>query len=356
MSGQFHRETPAALGYRMPAEWERQEATWLSWPHNEESFYDFIPRVEEIYCQFIHAVHTGQHVDLLVDDDVMKGRARAMLERHGIDLRAVRFHEIPTVDVWIRDYGPTFVVNDARQSVAMVKWDFNAWGEKYDDLLRDNGVPWKMNEFLGMHVFQPGIVMEGGSIDVNGEGCILTTEQCLLNKNRNPGMKPDQIEQKLKENLHVQKVLWLGEGIVGDDTDGHVDDVARFVGKNVIACAFEDDKNDENHEFLEDNYRRLVAMTDQDGNPFKIVKLPMPGPVLFDDDRMPASYCNFYISNAAVVVPVFNHPNDRKALAIIQDLFPNRVVTGIDCTELVYGFGTLHCGSQQQPVSRYNIR
>nr|MDO8111505.1 agmatine deiminase family protein [Candidatus Sigynarchaeota archaeon] len=347
---------PAALGYRMPAEFEHQHAIWLAWPHNEDTFYghDNVVDVERIYVQYISALYGGQYVNLLVNSKEMHARAVAKLEQAGIVSSHVKIHEIPTVDVWFRDYGPTFVVNPAaRYPVAMIKWIFNAWGNKYESLALDNRIPWDMQaKAIGVPMFEPGIVFEGGSVDVNGQGCVVTTEQCLLNGNRNPGLSRVQVENMLKDHLNVQKILWLKEGIAGDDTDGHVDDIARFTDPTTIACAYEDDSSDENHEPLKENLDLLLRMTDTSGKPFKIVKLPMPGPVYYKDIRVPASYLNFYIGNETVVVPLFSHANDAKAIATLQKLFPARKVVGIECTKLVYGLGTLHCTSQQQPASK----
>lgn len=345
---------PAELGYRMPGEFERQGAIWLSWPHNEETFYgeDNVKAVESIYVQNIVALHGGQAVNVLVSDKSMRTRASSMLQKAGVEMSKVRFHEIPTVDVWIRDYGPTFVINPASRQypLAMVKWTFNAWGNKYDDLKMDTRVPIEMQaKAIDVPVFDPDFVLEGGSIDANGQGCLLTTEQCLLNPQRNPTHSKKQIEQKLKDYLGLKKILWLGEGIAGDDTDGHVDDIARFTSPDTIACAYEDDPSDENHGVLKENYERLTRMTDARGNSFKIVKIPMPGRVEINGTRLPASYLNFYIGNDVVTVPIFSHKNDAKALDIIEGLFPERKVVGIECTKLVYGLGTLHCSSQQQP-------
>ncbi|MEX2682692.1 MAG: agmatine/peptidylarginine deiminase [Candidatus Sigynarchaeota archaeon] len=348
---------PSKLGYRMPGEFERQNAVWLAWPHNEETFYgpENVKAVEHIYVMNIAALHSGQNVHLLVKDRAMKKRVENILVSAGISMDKIHLHEIPTVDVWIRDYGPTFVVNPAaKEPLAMVKWTFNAWGNKYDDLAMDDRVPFAMQaKAFDVPAFDPGIVLEGGSIDSNGQGCLLTTEQCLLNPNRNPSLSKEQIEQKLKDYLGVKKVLWLGQGIAGDDTDGHVDDIARFTSPNTIACAYEDDSSDENHDVLAENHERLTRMTDVNGDPFTIVKIPMPGKVMINDTRLPASYLNFYVGNDAVTVPIFGHENDAKAIEILKGLFPTRKVMGIECTKLVYGLGTLHCSSQQEPVPRF---
>lgn len=345
--------TPRERGYRMPAEWEPQTTTWLAWPHNEETYQAYLPAVYNTYLEFIRALVGGQTVSLLVTDESMELKVRDLLVQAGIALDRVSCYRVPTVDTWIRDYGPTFVVarpGTAPAPLAMVCWTFNAWGGKYADLARDDGVPRAMNAQLQLPVFEPGIVLEGGSIDVNGRGTVLTTEQCLLNPNRNPALSRADVEAYLRDYLDASHVLWLAEGIVGDDTDGHIDDVARFVDARTVVCAYEDDPGDANYEALHENYHRLQAMTDQDGHPLRVLKVPMPGEVEVEDTRLPASYLNFYVGNAVVVVPTFRHVNDQRACEILQGLFPDRRVVGIDCRGLVYGLGALHCCSQQQPA------
>ncbi len=343
-------ETPLQLGYHMPAEWERQEAIWLSWPYDLDSFPD-IEKVEDSYVSIIKAIYWFETVNLLVKDELMLDRVVEILKNASVDLQKIRFHVVSYADVWFRDYGPTFVVAREREKnrLAMVTWIFNAWGEKYPELMGDSRIPCLINDDLKLECFMPGIVLEGGSIDVNGEGTILTTEQCLLNKNRNPGLGKEEIEIYLKEYLGACKVIWLKQGITGDDTDGHVDDVARFVNLTTVLCAYEDDPEDENYLPLKENYELLSKESDQDGNPLKVIKLPMPGRV-GARRRLPASYANFYIGNEVVLVPVFSHKNDRKALKIIQEVFPDRKVVGINCREMVHGLGTIHCISQQQPA------
>jgi len=340
--------TPKSLGFRMPAEWEPQEAIWLSWPHNEVTWPKMVPEIEEIYVQFIKALHSGQKANLLVNDKEREDYVKSKLAKSKINLSQIIFHQIRNVDAWFRDYGPTFVVNGKTKEKAMVKWMFNAWGNKYDDLKEDNIIPYEMNKKMKLKMFEPKIVLEGGSIEVNGTGTLLTSEQCLLNKNRNPNLTKTQIEQYLKDYLNVSNILWLKEGIVGDDTDGHIDDLARFVSQNTVVCAFEDNPDDENYEILKKNYELLVKMKDEKGNRLNVIKLPMPGFVGDKEGRLPASYCNFYIGNEAVVVPVFGHEDDKKALEILQKRFPERKVIGINCTSMVYGFGALHCVSQQE--------
>ncbi len=344
--------TPRTLGYRMPAEWEPQAAVWLAWPHNLDTW----PRaqleaVRRAYADFILAVHTGEKVCLLVNDAESESQASGVLAGRGIDMASVQMFRIPTCDTWIRDYGPTFVSHARSGETAMVQWVFNAWGDKYDDLKADDGVGCEINRALDMMEFAAGVVLEGGSIDVNGRGSVLTTEQCLLNPNRNPGLSRADIETVLQDYLSVSHVIWLGEGIAGDDTDGHIDDVARFVGEGTVVCAFESDPADENHAPLLDNYNRLMRARDQDGARLNVIQLPMPGPVAGPGGRLPASYVNFYIGNDTVLVPVFGHSNDRRALNILETCFPNRRVVGIDCQAMVHGFGTLHCSSQQQPLA-----
>jgi agmatine deiminase len=344
-------QTPSELGFRMPAEWEKQEAVWISWPHNIDTWPDgMLEKVEDSYSEFVKSLHTGQKVNILVKNGDFENHVKLKLGNMGInDFNNIVFFHISTVDGWIRDYGPTFIVNDKTKEKAMVKWIFNAWGNKYNDLKQDNKIPYEMNKIMKLKVFEPKMVLEGGSIEVNGTGTVLTTEQCLLNKNRNPSFSKGQIEDYLKNHLNVSNVLWLKEGIAGDDTDGHVDDIARFVNRNTVVCAFEDNEKDENYRILKENYELLLKMKDENGNKLNIIKLPMPGLVGDDKRRYPASYCNFYIGNEAVVVPIFWHENDKKAMSILQGLFPHRKVVGINSKELVYGYGSFHCLSQQEP-------
>lgn len=352
--------TPAELGYRMPAEWVRHTATWLTWPKDPETWPGRVPQVEEIFLQMMAALTPHEVVNLLVDDDATETAVRERCAFPGSE--NIHCHKIKTIDSWIRDYGPNFLVSNklqfvrqAEQPLAYNDWIFNAWGNKYEELKQDNSIPARLESLLNVPRFEPGIVMEGGSIEVNGAGCMLTTEQCLLNPNRNPQLSKAEIEQYLKNYLGVAKVLWLGEGIVGDDTDGHIDDIARFVAPNVIVCAVEEDTEDANYELLQDNLLRLQRMTDANDRPFEIVTLPMPGVVGGEStdsrnlDRLPASYANFYIANNVVLAPVFGHANDARALVTLQRLFTDRRVVGINCEPLVWGMGTIHCVTQQQP-------
>ncbi|MEO7971770.1 MAG: agmatine deiminase family protein [bacterium] len=344
--------TPAQLGFYMPAEWRAHAATWLSWPKDPETWPDRVPQVEDIFLQMMAGLAPNETVKLLVDDEETEQSVRARCTFAGAE--NIRFQRIPTVDSWIRDYGPNFLVS-AAATLAFNDWIFNAWGNKYEELKRDDSIPRRLENLLKALRFEPGIVMEGGSIEVNGAGCVLTTEQCLLNPNRNPHLSRTEIEQYLKDHLGVEKVLWLGEGIVGDDTDGHIDDIARFVAEDVIICAVEDDPQDANFELLQDNLKRLEKMTDARGRSFEIVTLPMPGVVGGNStdkrnlDRLPASYANFYIANNVVLAPVFGHANDARALETLGRVFPDRRVVGINCEPLVWGMGTIHCVTQQQP-------
>ncbi len=337
--------TPKSLGYRMPAEWESQEAIWLTWPHNKLTWPDgMLAEVQRSYVEIVHALHTGQKVKILVRDSETESRARLALNSREVGLTQVIFVHLAAEDSWIRDYGPTFVVNREQRQLAMVKWIFNAWGNKYDDLIEDDRIPAELNKHLRLPIFEPGMVLEGGSIEVNATGTVLTTEQCLLNKNRNPHLSRSEIEEYLREYLNVATVLWLREGIAGDDTDGHIDDIARFVSNDTVLCAFEHDPLDENYVVLKENYERLI------GFGLKVVKLPMPGFIGDRHARLPASYANFYVGNSTVVVPVFGHANDDRALDIIQECFPTRRVVGVHATAMVHGLGTIHCCSQQEPL------
>lgn len=347
----MHNEkTPNELGYSMPAEWEKHDSVWLAWPYDPSTFPDRVEKVEEVYAQIIQAIHRSEDVNLFVKDDGMKARAVELLEKKDIILGKINFILSDYADVWIRDYGPVFVTDKNKTKLAMVHWTFNAWGGKYDELLKDARIPSIINQKMRSKYFNPDIVLEGGSIDVNGEGTLLTTEQCLLNKNRNPGLGKKEIERYLKNYLGVDHIIWLKEGIAGDDTDGHVDDIARFVDPTTILCAYEQNKDDENYPILKENYEMLLGSKDQDGKSLRIIKLPMPGFVGDAEVRLPASYANFYIGNKVVLVPIFRHGNDQKALNIIQKVFPDRKIIGIDCTDLVYGFGAIHCITQQQPA------
>jgi agmatine deiminase len=336
----------------MPAEWEQHAATWLSWPHKEASWPGKLQRIPPIFVEMVRALVGGEEVRILVNESAPAAQVRGLLASAGVAAPGVRLYEIPTDDAWVRDHGPTFITRRGPQGgeLALVDWAYNAWGGKYPPWELDDQVPRAIAERLGVPAFSPGIVLEGGSIDVDGRGTLLTTEACLLNPNRNPQLGRAEIEQFLCDYLGARRVLWLGEGIVGDDTDGHVDDLTRFVAPGVVVTVLEDDPADENHPLLQDNLRRLEAMHDAAGNRLQIVTLPMPEPVVYESARLPASYANFYIGNAVVLAPLFGGRRDAAALTTLQSLFPDRRVVGINAVDLVWGLGAFHCLTQQQPA------
>ena len=343
-------KTPAQLGYQMPAEWTRHEATWLAWPQNKETWPG--PRLEAvrgIYTQMIEALLPGEKVHLLVQDAKEQEELARHFKKRGTLSSNLIFHPLPHTDAWIRDYGPTFLVGP--KGKAWCKWIFNAWGGKYESLARDTEVFRKLTSQIPVPQFDIRIVLEGGSIEVNGAGTCMTTEQCLLNKNRNPQLRRTEIEEILKAHLGVSHVLWLHEGIVGDDTDGHIDDIARFVNSNTILAAYEEDAHDENHTILKENWERLERASDEKGKKWNLAKLPMPGKVADDGVRLPASYANFYIANDCVLLPIYEHRNDPEAVAILADHFPGRSIISIPCRALVYGLGAIHCVTQQEPAA-----
>lgn len=345
--------SPRQLGYRMPAEWEPQAAIWLAWPHNPDTWADHgIADVRRVYAETIRVLGSGQRIHLLVNDEAAETAARDTLIDAGVDVGPVTFFQIPTRDTWIRDYGPTFLVHKKTGAVALTRWEFNAWGGKYQDLIPDTEIPRAINRHLALPLFDAGIVLEGGSIEVNGAGTVITTEQCLLNPNRNPHLNRDQVEEFLREFLGVSHVIWLGDGIVGDDTDGHVDDIARFVDPGTVVCVVEDDPDDPNYAPLRDNYERLARASDQDGRRLRVIAMPTPGVIADASGRLPASYANFYIGNEAVVVPVFGVRADDRAMDVLRGLFPGRHVVGVDSRHMVAGLGAIHCCSQQQPRGR----
>jgi agmatine deiminase len=346
--------TPTSEGYRMPAEWEPHEATWLAWPHEKSDWPGKFAPIPWVYGEIIKHLHTGEFVHLLIHDDASEKQARMVQAKVGVDFERIRFFHIPTDRVWTRDSGPIFLINRAGE-MAITDWRFNAWA-KYDNWQSDDKVPARINKELKLDWWQPTckskrVVLEGGSIDTNGVGLLLTTDECLLSpiQARNPHMTKDEIERTLCDYLGVKKVLWLGNGIAGDDTHGHIDDLARFVAPNRVATVVEENRADPNYEPLQENLRRLGEMTDITGKRLEIVKLPMPAPLFFNGQRLPASYANFYIANEKVLCPTFNDPKDRVALGILADLFPTRIVVGIHAVDLVWGLGTLHCMTQQQP-------
>jgi agmatine deiminase len=335
--------TPAGLGYRMPAEWEKHEGTWLSWPKDPDTFPGgILPKVERTYAKMVEKLDEGEEVRVLVNDARTEARVAKLVRGDRVAFRRLR-----TVDVWVRDYGPIYVRG---KDVALLKWRFNAWGGKYEDLLPDDEAGGKIAASTGLRVFEPGLVLEGGSIDVNGSGSVMTTEQCLLNPNRNPSLSRADIETALTENFGSSNLIWLGEGIEGDDTDGHVDDIARFVGPRKVLAASERNSADPNRGVLMENRARLESASDERGRRLEVVDVPLPPRVSSDNGRLPASHLNFYIGNSCVLVPTFGGESDRAAMKALEEAFPQREVVGIDCRALVYGLGTLHCVTQQAAV------
>ena len=340
---------PAALGFRWPAEWERQAAIWLSWPHNRETWPGNFRPIPAKFAEIAAAISRREKVRINLARAGWP-RARALLERAGADTARVEFFDHATNDAWCRDHGPIFVRRRTGE-VAVTDWKYNAWGGKYPPYDRDNRIPARIARALGKRRFAGGMVLEGGSIDGNGEGLLLTTEACLLNPNRNPRLTRAQIECRLRDFLGIRAVLWLGDGILGDDTDGHVDDLARFFRADGIVTAVEGNPRDGNHRALRENLERLRALRTPAGRKFTIAELPMPAPSYFRGRRLPASYANFLIINGAVLLPTFRQPRrDRAAAEVLAACFPGREIVPIDCLDLVWGLGTLHCISQQQPA------
>ncbi len=333
----------------MPAEWEPHEATWLAWPHKEESWPGLFEAIPYVWGEIVRALVPSEEVRILVANEEMEHLARGVLRQASIPVERVRFFHVPTDDAWIRDHGPIFLLNRADRRLAIADWEYNAWGGKYSPWAQDNAVPQRIAEIFDLPVARPGMVLEGGSIDVNGRGTLLTTESCLLNPNRNPDLTRAAIEQKLRNYLGAHHILWLGEGIVGDDTDGHVDDIARFVAPRRVVAVVTEDRSSPDYAALADNFERLQYMRDQDGHPLEVVPLPLPDPVFHEGQQLPASYANFYIANGAVLVPIFGVRQDQEALSLLQTLFPTRRVVGIHCRELIWGLGAIHCVTQQQP-------
>src|SRR5208283_1066432 len=344
------RETPAALGFRMPAEWERQEAVWLSWPHKRATWPGKFRPIPGKFAEIAMHISRREKVRINVAARHL-ARARSLVARAGADMANVEFFDHPTNDAWCRDHGPIFVRNARTGQVALTDWVFNAWGRKYAPFELDDRIPRRIGRALGLRRFESAMVLEGGSIDVNGSGLLLTTEACLLNTNRNPGLTRRQIERNLKDFLGVRTVLWLGAGILGDDTDGHVDDLARFFSEGGIVAAVERNPRDANHRSLAENLERLRALRTPSGGRFSIAELPMPAARYCRGRRLPATYANFLVINGAVLMPSFRQTRrDRQAQEVLASCFPGREVVPIDSLELVWGLGTLHCISQQQPA------
>jgi len=343
---------------RMPAEWESHEATWIAWPHNQDDWPGKFACIPHVYAEIVRHLATAEKVQIVVNDAAAERRARKVLKDCGALSPAVRFHHWPTDRVWTRDSGPIFVRKGRK--LASTNWRFTGWA-KYPNCKNDYLLPDHINELLKLEEFVPAsikngkihrVVLEGGSIDVNGRGSMLTTEECLLStkQQRNPGLGRKDLEQIFEKHLGVLNVIWLGNGIAGDDTHGHVDDISRFVGPRTVLTAIEPNRRDKNHAPLKQNFKRLSSATDQDGKRLEVIELPMPSPIHQHGQRLPASYANFYIANGTVLVPIFGDPNDRVALDIIAEIFPTRTVVPIYCRDFIWGLGAIHCMTQQQPA------
>jgi agmatine deiminase len=334
--------TPKQQGFFLPAEWEQHKATWLAWPYDTTSFPDRVAKVEQVYASIIYYLHKTERIELLILDKAMQNRTLSLLKQYHIDLNKVIFHIIDYADVWTRDYGPIFLINKEHKS-AWTKWQYNAYGKKFPELLKDDKVAYQLQDYINLPNFQIDMVLEGGAIETNGQGLLLTTEQCLLNPNRNNLIK-SEIEQNFRQYLGIKEIIWLKQGVINDHTDGHIDQIARFVNQDTVAVAYEDDKKDPNFAILDANYRILQNYH------FNLIKLPMPKMHYEDGSRAPVSYTNFYIANELVLVPQFKDQQGKVALDIIQSLFPERKAIGIDCTDLIYGGGAVHCITREQPM------
>lgn len=342
--------TPKQLGYYFPAEFHPHTATWLSWPHKEASWPGKIHTIYPYYSQFVKYLANSEKVRINVLDEAMKAFATGHLQAEGVNLSNVEFFLHPTNDAWCRDHGPAFLINpEAAVKKVVVDWNYNAWGGKYPPFEQDDVIPTLIANHYKLPVYNPGIIMEGGSVEFNGKGTILTSTCCLLNENRNPHLNREQVEEYLHQYYGADQVLWVEDGIVGDDTDGHIDDTIRFVNEDTVLTVVETDKQDENYELLQQNLKQLQQMRLLNGKQLNIIHLPMPDPVIFDEQRLPASYANFYISNKYVIVPTFQCKKDDEALNIIAGCFKDREVVGIDSTEIIWGLGSFHCLSQQEP-------
>ena len=343
--------TPKQLGYYFPAEFAPHSGTWLSWPHKEASWPEKIHTIFPYYSAFVKELTKSEKVCINVCDEAMKEFAIQRLQNAGVNLNCVEFFLHPTNDAWCRDHGPAFLINpNAEQKKIIVDWNYNAWGNKYPPYDLDDVIPTLIAKHYNIPVFYPGIIMEGGSVDFNGKGTLITSTACLLNENRNPHLNQSQIEEYLIHYYGVEQVLWVDEGIVGDDTDGHIDDTVRFINEDTVIAVVEENKSDDNYELLQKNLKQLKQMRLLNDKQLNIVELPMPDELIYEDQRLPCSYANFYIANHAVIIPTFRCKKDEKALQIIETCFPGREVVGIDSTEIIWGLGSFHCLSQQEPL------
>jgi agmatine deiminase len=347
---EISRPSPKELGYRFPAEFEQHAATWLSWPHKQETWPGKINSIYQPYCHFIKVLAEHEPVHINIVNEEMRDFAVENLETVSADINRIKFYTHPTNDAWCRDHGPAFLINpSAAQPKIIIDWKYNAWGNKYPPFDLDDRIPTLIATAYQIPVLYPEIIMEGGSVDFNGKGTLITSESCLLNPNRNPLLSRLGIESFLEAYYGVEQVLWVKDGIVGDDTDGHIDDTVRFFNEDSVLVAVEESKSDENYKILQRNLTDLKTMRLPNGKQLNIMELPMPDKIIYEDQRLPASYANFYIANGLVVVPTFRSKKDEKALRIIQDAFPDRKVVGIDSTDIIWGLGSFHCLSQQEP-------
>lgn len=345
------QQTPRELGYYFPAEWEKHEATWLSWPHKEASWPGKLDSVYPVYLRFIEALSRSEQVNINVNDETMRNKVSLLLSEAGINQKNIRLYIHPTNDAWCRDHGPAFLINpSADVKKVIVDWNYNAWGNKYPPYDLDDVVPTLIGKELSIPVYHPGIVMEGGSVDFNGAGTVLTTSACLLNKNRNPHLSKKEIEKYLEDFYGVEQTLWLGDGIIGDDTDGHIDDITRFINADSVVTVIEENKHGENYSILQKNLKDLKEFRLINGKQLNIIELPMPDPVIYDDQILPASYANFYIANDKVIVPIFQCNKDDQALDILQQCFPKHEIIGLNSVDIIWGLGSFHCLSQQEPL------
>jgi agmatine deiminase len=347
----MQKNTPKSNQYFFPAEWHPHVSTWITFPHNDHSWQkDKLSNMYPEYFALIKAISLGEMVNINVDNENLKSFILSQLPIYGIDENKINFHLHPTNDAWCRDHGPAFLIKNGSSERLMVDWGYNAWGGKYPPYDDDNRLPRAISEELNLPILSPGIIMEGGSVEFNGAGTVLTSRSCLLNKNRNPHLTQEQIETYLCDFYGVSQVLWVSDGIVGDDTDGHIDDTVRFVNQDTVITMVEPKEDDENHAVLAQNLRELKQMKLLSGKPLNIIEIPMPDPVVIDEFRAPGSYANFYICNAAVIVPIFHCPQDEFALQTLSQLFVDRPVIGLSAREIIWGQGSFHCLTQQEPM------
>lgn len=337
-------------GYRLPAEWEPHKATWLSWPYHKNTWTsEELPSVLTAYTEFVAIISQGEEVHINVNDQAMQDKAIYYLEKHDVKWQNIHFHFFPTNDAWCRDHGPDFMIHDQKEKI-ILDWQYNSWGGKYPPYDLDNAIPRKIADFSQLTRIRIDMVLEGGSIDTNGQGTLITTKSCLLHPNRNPQLTQTDIEELLKKYYNIQQIIWLEEGIVGDDTDGHVDDITRFVSPNTVVSIVETNPFSPNHSLLQRNLEILRQTQLLNGEPLQVIELPMPKEKLYHKEHLPCSYANFYICNEAVIVPIFDDINDEAALRAIQSAFPNKKIRGVYSGDIIIGLGSFHCLSKHEPL------